>query len=391
MKHFLIAGNTRVGSTWVLSSLHFLPGVFGCREVRWKMPYFNQQPLVHSYIDSSTRSMKEKLDRVLLGPRHQGITTIGAKLKFDPYGFVPPEAFANLKKIIENDIHIFMLRRSYLEIFETWKSYGIRHIINPNATWMNPNATRGKNVNGDILSRIHETEKKKATIRNFDRFSSMHGSPLEQKNIILTRGGEVISSLPQVSNLHTFELGENIHYPIEEAIQDLFVLFFNDVFILSLLKKDSQDTIIDYKDIDEKFFSVAQTLSEGVSREECQEILATAATGKIETEGVQLVFPDNALKEISRYLDTNFNKIKNGDLRINDIIRYNKKTNTISFCTPGFESVLQNHEETDGMSFKSVTTSLFQRLSTFFERNEYWLAQRPVYLPGSPAKSTKLP
>ena len=133
MRYFVIMGNSRVGSTWIQVSMHSLPEVFCTREIRWRMPYMYQAPPVHTYVDSTTTSIKERMEFGRRMARKDEATVVGAKLKFDPYGFAPPSAYADLGRILEPDVHVIFLRRSYFEIFQTWKAFGIRHLANPNA------------------------------------------------------------------------------------------------------------------------------------------------------------------------------------------------------------------------------------------------------------------
>ena len=369
MKYFLIAGNTRVGSTWLQVCLHQIPDVYCTREVRWNMPYFNEAPPVHHYVDKTTTSMKERLDVSLKATRRKNISAVGAKLKFDPNGFVPPEYFDNLKAIIENDVTLIMLRRSYFDIFATLKSYGIRHLANPDTI---------KNV----LS--SHSSKERSSQTQTSRFHQHHGVPLEENKIHLTnkgnqylRGVNYINSLKRTPDQET----KFLHYPLEEAIQDLFVLFFNDVYILSLLENLDEKLIINYSDIESNFPKIAHIFAPELSQSDCEKVLANAATRKIEQEGIQLVFPDNALKALSDYLDGLFNKIQAGELRAGDIVRYDEQKNKMLFHTPGLDDIFQRYDETNRISLDSRKFSrLFQFINSR-KNTEFWTSTKKVYHP----------
>lgn len=368
MKYFLVAGNTRVGSTWLTSSLHNLSGVCCTREVRWHMPYQGPALPVHIYIDSKTQSMSGALQAWfdVLGPKHE-TNVLGAKLKFDPYGYVPPSAFSELRKIIEDDIHMIFLRRPYFEIYETWRAFGIRHLVNPK--WKIRRLKAKKNLSEqDQLS--------------LARFQSTHGVPLEANKINLTRNGKILSRLTQIFNEKDDYYHNIINQPVVEAIDDLFVLFFNDVFIWSMVQDHPNVEIIYYRDIGARFASVAQKFVPGIAEEECQDALAHAPTDKIEPDGIQFVFPDDALKAISRQLDAVFNRIVAGELSIEDVVRYNEDHGQIRFTIPGLAAILEAHEETHGLLLETLTfRNLFQRAFRRSEPTKIWVSQRPINIP----------
>lgn len=386
MRHFVIMGNTRVGSTWLQVCLHSLPGVFCTRELRWRMPYQVEAPPVHTYIDNSTSSIKERLESWLNVIGKRDVMTLGAKLKFDPFGYAPPSAFAKLGEIIEDDVHVIFVRRSYFEIFETWKAFGIRHLANPNAN---------KKPNKNIVATSEED------IR-LNRFYTMHSVPLEQKRVIITSDNNVIPR-----SLHNRYSGsDKIYYSISDAIDDLLVLFYNDVFGLSVIKgHDFADTFY-YQDIRPKFFDVTQNLSLPVSTDDCRNALNNATTSQIEPPGLKVVYPDDALKEISAHLDSVFRGIQSGQLTSEDVVRVDEQKGSVSFHLPGLTSIFAKHEETEDL-LRSRRSSSSQFLRSIFAptrrvegqysrtarhvrslfarkarvQNEDWLAQRPMYVP----------
>ncbi len=176
MKYFLVLGNTRVGSSWLSASFHRLPQVSCIREIRWWMPYQEEANRNHVYVDSTTRSIKERIDFGSAAAPPGKLAVVGSKFKLDPYGFTLPAAFDALQSNIEDDIHLIHLRRSYLEIFSTLKAYGIRHLANQ---------TFRKNFEAVV----RDGQAKPATV---SRFYSMYSTPLEKKNVVLTVDGEVV-------------------------------------------------------------------------------------------------------------------------------------------------------------------------------------------------------
>ena len=372
MKYFLVLGNTRVGSSWLSSSFHRLPQVSCTREIRWWMPYQEEANRNHVYVDSTTRSIKERIDFGSAAAPPGKLAVVGAKFKLDPYGFTLPAAFDALQSNIEDDIHLILLRRSYLEIFTTWKAYGIRHLAN-------------QTVRHNFEAVVRAGEAKPATV---SRFYSMYSTPLEKKNVVLTVDGKVV---PRIAGA-VAQLGEPetlVFCPIRDAIDDLLVLFFNDVFMLSLAAGRRNARVIDYQEINTRFFDIVRDLGIAASREDCEDVLKTAPTSKMEVAGERLVHPEDALAEISIYLDQVFHNIRKGSLSVDGVVRHDGTKDTVSFNLPQLAVILDRHEETRGFApsmlagWKKLLNRWFAGKT--FARDGNWLAQRPVYVPESVA------
>lgn len=380
MRYFVAMGNTRVGSTWLTASMNDLPGVFCTRELRWRMPYQDQVPPVHTYIDSTTRSIKERLDVGFKISKPKEISAIGAKLKFDPYGYVPPAAFARLGEVIEDDVVVIFLRRPYFEIYATWKAHGIRHLANPNTA-----------------KQLRRRKTSEAEDITNSRFHKTHAAPLERKLILLTRDGEILAPLPQDGRSQ-----ETVTQSISDAINDLLVLFYNDVFGLEAVRNHSNVHHIYYKDIARNFHRVARKLATDVSPEDCNNVLANAATSQIEKDGEQLVFPDAGLWEVSRYLDGLFGDLRSGKVATSDVVRFDEDKQTVTFNLSGIDDVLAKHEETLGLAqgesggpsgiahrisqssrVPSPLRSVFRSFSV--PRTNPWVSHRAVYVPAAVA------
>jgi hypothetical protein len=376
MRYFVVMGNTRVGSTWFTSSLNDLPGIFCTREIRWRMPYQSHVPPVHTYIDSSTRSMKERLEVGYKIAGKQDVSAVGAKLKFDPYGYAPPAAFAHLREILEDDVEVVFLRRPYFEIFATWKAYGIRHLANPNY------------INHSRKKKFIQSKPVKP-----NRFNETHGKSLERTGILITRGGKVLAPI-EVGAHNTSKI---VHYSINSAIDDLLVLFYNDILAFEAVRNHPNMQIVHYEDIREQFTSIAQRLSPN-DRGDMSAILDNAATRKIETPGERLVFPDAALREISNHLDSLFHELCSGRLGITDLVQCDVENKIITFELPGIHKTFAKHQETRGIEQSGLPgmPSLMRHLSrhpwvvglmgkAFFPPSQpervRWVSQRPVYVP----------
>jgi hypothetical protein len=385
MRYFVIMGNTRVGSTWLQAGMHALPSIYCTREIRWRMPYMEAAPPVHTYIDSTTTSIKERLEfgRRAAGKGEAGI--VGAKLKFDPYGYVPPSSFDDLARIVEDDVYVIFLRRSYFEIFQTWKAFGIRHLANPNAK-----APKAK-PEGEEAARLN-------------RFRAIHSVPLEQKRIFITSGGHVIARY-----LHNrYSGGDNLYYSVADAIDDMLVLFYNDLMALAVIEGRADADVLYYQDIRATFFDVTRTLGLPVSPENCVSILDNASTSRIEPPGVDLVYPSDALKEISDCLDALFHEVRKGERTRDQVVHYDPRSRTVSFDLPGLPAVFARHEETLAL-LRPATRSPVPALRRFLNsdrlplrlrkllapnaqaHDETWLARRPIYVPVAAAPPVAVP
>lgn len=383
MRHFLIAGNTRVGSTWLQAALHALPGVFSTREIRWRMPYQEQVWPVHTYVDSTTRSMKERLDHGRNRTRHRHVAATGAKLKFDPYGFVAPAAFASLSRIIEPDILVVLARRSYFEILQTWKVFGIRHLANP-AFRRKPAGPASPAVPAD------PREERRAA-----RFLAVHGEAPAVRTLLLTRDGHALAPA-RCATGHSGGKPAVIRYPVEEAIDDLLVLFYNDVCALSLIRDRDDALLLDYRDIPERFSGIARRLLPDVTEAECRAILANPATRQIEPDGVQLVFPEAALRAVSAHLSEVFRELHEGTLKTIDVLHHDANPGRVTFALPGLQDILDRYPETRGLAAPPRAAARHRLARLLAGRPTpgaragagTWAGKRPIYEPLALAPDT---
>jgi len=360
--YVLVAGNTRVGSTWLSASMHQLPQIHCTREIRWLMPYQEAPLPVHTYIEAGTTSMKERLDASCSDAWKPGLMVKGAKLKFDPYGFVPPEWFARLGNIVENDIRVIFLRRPYIEIFGTWKSFGIRQLANEDAL-------ARMQRDGDP---IVEDER----IR-LDRFFSTSDAPLEMKNVVISSNGQIYGPEAQ-RYLNGVDSNNVICYPVEEAIDDHLVLFYNDLLTLSLQGHGLQ--LMSYADLADEFSRVLASLHIKISESASRQAMAKASTKRIEDINADLVHPSGALTAISNYLDMLFHQVRCGETTIEEVIRYDSDHETVSFLLPGLSDIFLAHEETRALQTSLKPMSPSQRRS-FDVRTGRWTSGREIYQP----------
>ena len=82
-----------------------------------------------------------------------------------------------------------------------------------------------------------------------------------------------------------------------------------------------------------------------------------------------------------------FDAVKAGELPAEDIVRYDAGRKAVEFSIPNLQSILEKHEETNGLRLGLAPSGrLFRRL---FARDtkgkQWWVARRPVYLPAPQA------
>ncbi|MGH6792432.1 MAG: hypothetical protein ACRECF_06815 [Methyloceanibacter sp.] len=369
-RYFLIVGNTRVGSTWMQTSFHLLPGIRCRREIRWRHPYQIKDHDEHIYLESSIGSFKEAIrlacrewlqagdialrcqfklepfrfiaQTVRLAFREwlqSGDIAFGSKFKLDPYGFIARQSFAKLLPRLESDVYVFLLTRSYVEIFQSWKAIGIRHLANQDVA---------------ELSRDSQL---------VERMVAHHSSAIAPRCVVLTaKGVPMASSYPR----------DAILYPVEEAIEDLLVLFYNDIMAFCALGRTDGFEVVEYNDIRGKLPRLARILNHGLAKAQVTSILENPLTLKVEPDDAPLLLPSEGLRAVSDYLEAEFRKVRDGK-NPRGFLRHNAGRPV--FILPRLAGIFAAHPE---------TKDLVERLSNYSpkgKRSNAWISQRPVYEP----------
>lgn len=283
-----------------------------------------QAPIeIHAYIRVSTTSMK---DQIALACRIDGCTAtslpvaMGSKLKFDPYGFVDEGAFADLARIIEQDIIVILLRRSYVDIFKTWKAIGIRHLLNEGS-----------------VSRIAQSDPILVAA------ARRHSEPIAARHIDLVHDGRRLAA----SRWFSFRR-EAIDYRLEEAIADLLVFFCNDIRALQATAHVAERYVVSYREIGSRLHRIADVLGSAASPAEILAVLSDPVMQKIETEDQVRVRPDGLLHGLSIVLDDAFDNCLRGKLRPDDIVVHGLEANVTTFRIPGLGRAIAALEERIG-------------------------------------------
>ena len=131
-KFFLIVGNTRVGSTWLATSLHFLPGIRCRREIRWRLPYQGLELDEHVYLDGSANSVKNAIRLCLPRMAEQRRRRDRVKIQVGPIRVYSATCLCRSCRETGIGRLRLLLTRSYFETWQSWKAIGIRHLANPN-------------------------------------------------------------------------------------------------------------------------------------------------------------------------------------------------------------------------------------------------------------------
>lgn len=315
IRAFLIIGNGRTGSTWLLMSADQLPDVVAQREIKWRAP--GSQP--HrgiAFIDGSSRSMR---DAIAIANRVQGRPQVragaaaiaGGKLIFDPYGYNGQTIFAHLDRIIERDVKLIALRRSYLEWWLSWKARGVYH-----------------DVDIEVMKRTNslwEQEFAYLTSREKPR----------TREIVLTAAGAPLTD--------TSAMNDPVHYPLRDAVDDMFMAFSNDLFSEALVRSRG-GLCIDYAEIGSRYSEFADFIGTSSSPAEIDRIAQTPVTRKLDALTTDLVRPTDILVELDDIL-------RRG-LQASEPVWTWRERRSAEIRLPGLAALLRKHGiDTTGASY----------------------------------------
>jgi hypothetical protein len=261
-QHFLIFANGRTGSTWLESSLNQLPDVRAYSEIRWKVG-----PKVHEQHVHAGRgcSMKERIEEACNSkePPESQFRVSGTKLALDPYYYRAPSLFDDLKGVIEPDIKLILLKRSYLETFLSWKIRGVAHAVDE-----------------DVAARQRRPDA--VTIR-------VHAEP---SRLHLTLDGQPMAG------------DGGAPYPLKTAIDDLLVFFANDLGFRSIVEQRG-GLFLDYAEIPTRFSEIARFVGSEAGSNDITSAIARPLTLKLPTLE-KFLDPVAPLAQIADVLDRAF-------------------------------------------------------------------------------------
>jgi hypothetical protein len=265
-KRFLIIGNGRSGSTWLLTSLDLLPDVSARQELKWRRDEGGFVPDAHRFIDRSS-TISDVIDG-LSGGAKASENARGSKLIFDPYYFYNANAFANLRGTLGVSVSPILLRRNYLELWLSWKARGVYHELNEE------NAKDGQQ---DPMLKA---------IRRLSKPADCH--------LVLHHQGAPLAAFDAPA----------IAYPLTDAIDDLLQFYSNDIQTLNLVKSQG-GLVLDYADVARRLLEVATFVGSSVDAKQIERVVQAPVTRKLSSLD-HCLHPAEPLRDIAQALDNSF-------------------------------------------------------------------------------------
>jgi hypothetical protein len=261
--YFLIIGNGRTGSSWLLTSLDRLADVTARREIKWPIKDPEDHPI--RLIWERDASAKAMIAAACSG---SGACCIGSKLIFDPYWFMDAELFREIASRIDHDVRVIILKRRYVETWLSWKVRGVYHRIN---------RALANTGHGDAQFIARSTAKEMP-------------QPLR---LVLTHNGKPLSD-PEGAR----------HYDLADALDDMLVHFCNDLHALEFTKERRQ-CVLDYTDIGARLTEIAKFIGSQAPPAEVARVRFSPLTEKLPALS-EYVKPLEPLSTISAALDEAF-------------------------------------------------------------------------------------
>ena len=300
------------------------------------------------YLDDSTTSIKESILKACL--KRKAIDdlppVIGSKLILDPYGYLHTRAFSRIKRSLEGDVTIIHLVRDYLDVFLSWKCRGV--VVS---------------LNADVISTGREIDPE---LVDFVRKTTGQDEP-EPRRIVLTW-----KNAPLTPTRESRERSDVIHYPLEEAVEDLMVLFLNDLELLKLVQSSANGMMVYYENLTERLPEIAKFIGSSVSSAEIRNALEVPVTNKLKQLGPDFVQPYGALKEFSDCLRRALREVA-ANQSSTDLWHWGKKQTYIDLALPELRDLMNRYE-----------LRLRKRRRLFPAKSDSdvfrWVPRRPIYL-----------
>tara|TARA_R110000868_G_scaffold4419_1_gene27732 strand:+ start:1233 stop:2399 length:1167 start_codon:yes stop_codon:yes gene_type:complete len=255
-RHFLILSNGRTGSTWLVSSLNQLPDVRAYRQIGWRLG--DQPDHAQRFSINRADSMKVIIDAACYTKEPLPLGIAGSKFVFQPYTYTHASVARELSDCIEDDIRLLHLKRSYLSTFLSWKTRGVAHSIDP---------------------QVAATQRVRGALED-------HQPDAEPQHIVLTSHGRPLADT------------RGAHYPIKSAIDDMLVMFTNDLFSRAIVSARG-GLILDYADITTRFGEIARFIGSAATDETIASAIARPLTRKLAalTEFLHPIEPFSAIAD----------------------------------------------------------------------------------------------
>jgi hypothetical protein len=261
---FLIVGNGRTGSSWLLTSLDRLPYVNARHELKWLTEHYKLDARAHFPLDSTT-PVSAAIETVTLDPDAPAVIR-GSKLIFDPYWYYAPEVFKALEGTL-GEARPILLKRNYLDIWLSSTARGFYHDVD----------TEIAPVDAAYNPVLVATGSAKAP---------------DPVTLVLHHDGAALSD------------AEGVPYPLETAIDDLIQMFVNDIQSLSLVRK-REGLVVDYKDIGTRLAEIAAYIGARPNDRVISAIVARPSTRKLPSLS-GFLHPAELLEKVASALDAAF-------------------------------------------------------------------------------------
>jgi hypothetical protein len=279
--YFLIIGNGRTGSTWLLTSFDRLSDVTARFELKWADE--GTRADAHRVIGNGVYA-KPVIEQATIDPE-KNARIRGSKLIFDPYRFFGPQTFEAIERAIERDVKLILLKRRYRDTWLSWKARGVYHKVDETVAPIDANSN-------PMLEAMRTME-----------------MPQNQHLVLHHNGGALDQS-------------DGIPYPLSSAIDDLLQFYANDMQALSFVMARGGQ-VVDYDGIADDFASLAEYVGSSATPDEIGAINRQPQTLKLEALGGYL-HPAGGLDPIAQVLDNAFWQTVKGQLAHSSAFRWFK-------------------------------------------------------------------
>jgi hypothetical protein len=265
--YFLIVGNGRTGSSWLVTNLDRLSDVTARHEIKWRDGQ-TVRPDAQYVVDGSS-SIPEAISAAARDPLKLP-NVRGSKLIFNPYSFHGRDVFAGLDAAIGENCKLVLLKRSYLDIWLSWKARGVYHEVDETVAPIDA-------ANNTMLDAMRSMTKP------------------ETHDIVLHHGSGALSDHPGIA------------YPLETAIDDLLQLYANDLQAVVVCHRRN-GLVIDYQNIGSDLHKVANFIGSHATAEEAALIAGLPQTIKLPSLSDRL-HPAKPLADIASAMDGAFEQV----------------------------------------------------------------------------------
>lgn len=286
---FLIISNGRTGSTWLQYSLDRLDNMILRKEIKWKIPG-QPEDSTHSYLNKANFSTANIFSDTDIPEEPTNKLILGSKMVFDPDHFISQSTFDKIDTRLPNELRLIFLKRTYKDCFLSWRARGVCH-----------------QVDAQVISEL----------KNYDRLfmdeALKRERPLSRILHLTVRGQalEKYNDSPEV-----------LPYPIEEMIDDLLIMFHNDVVAYDILSKKRPFMTIDYSKIPNKFKETVEFAGGSITDAEADTILSKPSVKKLPTLA-ENIKPADPLESFSQLLDEAYDGVIHGELKADEALKWN--------------------------------------------------------------------